>query len=428
MTLRTSAPHAKRRWAGLAGTVAIAMMLLVGGALAASGTGASVVDYAQCANGKPGTTPSDDCNKGMIFGILNANNSQYAEDQVTAQRLILSLPAGGSVNGRTIQLKWLVRKAGNHAYDSLATWDYTINGTVANACLGLSGPVKNTCITDFNAGGPASEPIDLDGAVVTPDTNGGGGVTSNHQLTGQNVEMFGLGAGGDIDDFSYTGDLVDESGDLYRTATITYHVDSLANARQVMLLFGGHLAAGGTIATGSPRGWGDGNGAADINGGPYHIKLIQVDGAAIGNRDNQIMSSAILPLSPSSIATVPSGTPTTSWSAVLDDKATVTGASPTGTVTFNLYGDGAGVCTTAIFSTTVNLTAVSGSTTQAEAFASGTPVGSATGTRTVTTAGTYEWTASYSGDANNVAAPVSTCGDETLLVTAATNASVSVAP
>jgi hypothetical protein len=205
MTLRTSAPHAKRRWAGLAGTVAIAMMLLVGGALAASGTGASVVDYAQCANGKPGTTPSDDCNKGMIFGILNANNSQYAEDQVTAQRLILSLPAGGSVNGRTIQLKWLVRKAGNHAYDSLATWDYTINGTVANACLGLSGPVKNTCITDFNAGAPASEPIDLDGAVVTPDTNGGGGVTSNHQLTGQNVEMFGLGAGGDIDDFSCTG-------------------------------------------------------------------------------------------------------------------------------------------------------------------------------------------------------------------------------
>jgi hypothetical protein len=411
----------------LAGTVAIAMMLLVGGALAASGTGASVVDYAQCANGKPGTTPSDDCNKGMIFGILNANNSQYAEDQVTAQRLILSLPASNVITGRTIQLKWLVRKAGNHAYDSLATWDYTINGTVANACLGLSGPVKNTCIADFTAG-PVSEPITGDTDSVEPNTNTAPTTTatSTHQLQGQQLEMYGLGAG-DITGFAY-GDVVDESGDLYQTATITYSVESLNSARQVMLLFGGHLAAGGTIATGSPRGWGDGNGAADINGGPYHIKLIQVDGAAIGNRDNQIMSSAILPLSPSTIATVPSGTPTTSWSAVLDDKATVTGASPTGTVTFNLYGDGAGVCTTAIFSTTVNLTAVSGSTTQAEAFASGTPVGSATGTRTVTTAGTYEWTASYSGDANNVAAPVSTCGDETLLVTAATNASVSVAP
>jgi hypothetical protein len=425
MTLRTSAPHAKRRWTGLAGIVAFAMLLAVGGVLGASGTDASVVDYAQCANGKPSPTATDDCAKGMIFGILNANNSHYAEDQVTAQRLILSLPASNVLTNRTITLKWLVRKADTHAYDSLATWDDTINGTVANACLGLSGPVKDRCEIDFNAG-PVLESIDLDGSVVNPDTNGGNGITSNHQLLGQNFEMFGLGANGDIDDFAYVGSLVDESGDLYRTGRITYHVDSLSSARQVMLLFGGHLAAGGTTATGSPRGWGDGNGAADINGGPYHIKLIQVDGAAIGNRDNQIMSSAILPLSPSSIATVPSGTPTTTWSATLDDRATVTGANPSGTVTFNLYGDGAGVCTTAIFTATVNLTAVSGSTTQAEALAS--DAVTATGSRTVSTAGTYEWTASYSGDANNVAAPVSTCGDETLLVTAATNASVSVAP
>ena len=61
-----------------------------------------------------------------------------------------------------------------------------------------------------------------------------------------------------------------------------------------MLLFSGHLAA-----SGGARSWGSGNGASDISGGPYHIKLIDVDGAAIGNRDNQIMAGAILPITTS---------------------------------------------------------------------------------------------------------------------------------
>ena len=92
MTLSTSNPRAKQRWGALMAIVALGIMLMAGGALAASGTDGSVVDYSQCANGKPGTSvPTTDCD-GWIFGILNANNSQYAEDQVTAQRLILDLP------------------------------------------------------------------------------------------------------------------------------------------------------------------------------------------------------------------------------------------------------------------------------------------------------------------------------------------------
>jgi uncharacterized repeat protein (TIGR01451 family) len=55
------------------------------------------------------------------------------------------------------------------------------------------------------------------------------------------------------------------------------------------VLFGGHLAA----STG-PRGWGIGLGSSSVSGGPYHIKWDLADGASIGNRDNQIMSSAVL--------------------------------------------------------------------------------------------------------------------------------------
>lgn len=291
MTLHKAAPRAKQRWLVLMTVVAYTLTLMTTGALAAPGTGASVVDYSQCANNAPGSTQdtadSKDCvPKGWIFGILNANNSQYAEDQVTAQRLILSLPAGGSLVDRTIQLKWLVRKGVHHAYDSLATWNYTqVN---ADACQSLSGPTTTACTGIL--GDKSTLPIDLDSSVVTPDGSANGGVTSGHQLASQQLEMYGLGSTSGINSMVY-GSLVDESGDLYQSATITYHVASLATDRVVMLLFGGHLAA-----SGGSRSWGAGNGASDISGGPYHIKLIQVDGASVGNRDNQITAGAILPL------------------------------------------------------------------------------------------------------------------------------------
>ena len=50
--------------------------------------------YDQCANDKPPSTASD-CPGGWINGILNANNSHYAEDDVTPQRAVLELPANG---------------------------------------------------------------------------------------------------------------------------------------------------------------------------------------------------------------------------------------------------------------------------------------------------------------------------------------------
>ena len=68
-----------------------------------------------------------------------------------------------------------------------------------------------------------------------------------------------------------------------------------------MLLFGGHIAA-----TFGPRGWGekaDGTnlGAAQVPGGSYHIRITDINDAAIGNRDNQLMSGAIEPPSETAI-------------------------------------------------------------------------------------------------------------------------------
>ena len=104
--------------------------------------------------------------------------------------------------------------------------------------------------------------------------------------------------------------------------------------------------------------------------------------------------------------------------ATLNDSATLSGGSDpvTGTITFNLYGpdpvNGPPTCTTPIYTATVN---VNGNGTY-----SSTAAASTTGSNVVTTPGTYEWTASYSGDANGNQPSSSGCGLEAVVVGKAT--------
>jgi hypothetical protein len=87
---------------------------------------------------------------------------------------------------------------------------------------------------------------------------------------------------------------------------------------------------------------------------------------------------------------------------VLNDSATITGgSSPTGTVTFNLYASGDTTCTgTVLFTQTVGVSGGSASTT---------------GGYTTTSAGTFNWTAHYSGDNGNLPAD-SGCGSEAVTI------------
>ena len=111
---------------------------------------------------------------------------------------------------------------------------------------------------------------------------------------------------------------------------------------------------------------------------------------------------------PTSIVTAtnpPSGT----IPATLNDTATLSGGSDpvAGTITFNLYGPNDTTCANpAIFTQTVN---VNGNGTY-----------STINGLLVTTPGTYEWTASYSGDAGGNQASSTKCGDEAVVVAKAT--------
>jgi hypothetical protein len=91
------------------------------------------------------------------------------------------------------------------------------------------------------------------------------------------------------------------------------------------------------------------------------------------------------------------------------------GVSPTGTVSFQLFGPGDPTCAVASQNVTVAL--------QSDGSASSSPP-----TLVATSAGTYRWTATYSGDANNT--PVATaCGDagQSVVVTTATPSMVTQA-
>ncbi|TML44723.1 MAG: hypothetical protein E6G19_07470, partial [Actinobacteria bacterium] len=270
----------------VAALVVLGALVAGGSVLAAPSTDAGVNNYQQCANDKPGsaTDPTDCVPQGWINGILNANNSQYTEDQVTPQRLGLDVPSGGPTTGRTIILKYLARKgqggAGNHAYDSLATWNFT--ETSADRCQDLAA-------ADCPGGSASTFQIPVDNTVVA-DSNGAGDSTANHELPA--TDRFMTLYGGTITDVSAPiHDNASGSGDDFAQITVTYSVPSTATDTKVQLLFGGHLAA-----SVGPRGWGNNVGSSFINGGPYHIKLIQLDSSSVGNRDNQITSGAILPI------------------------------------------------------------------------------------------------------------------------------------
>jgi hypothetical protein len=376
-------------------------VLIGGGGLgSAASTSPSVSDYSQCANGKPGTTPTTACNSGMINGILNANNSQYGEDQVTEQRLVAVFPLAGD---HSIDLQYLIRKANNHAYDSLATWNYTETG--AGYCDSFNGKTKTACEA-ATSGTAAIQNIPDDPLVVASPCNASGGsaVTSDHQLdptTGapqQVFTMFGATFNGTP---TYTGTTSDTSQGLYENIHIPI-TTAAANAT-VYFYFGGHLAAG----LGS-RAWGTGCGASNINGGPYHIKLNAIDVASAGARDNQITAGAIIAQTPS-IGTQPSNTGNLTFSEDLNDSVTL-GGGATGNVHFYLF-DNSTDCNAAGATPTGSSTGLLYSQTVAAVAGAAETDGTGTGSNSVTASGDYYWTVIYDGDGSLNLGTSSVCAE-----------------
>jgi hypothetical protein len=407
----------------IAGTV-----LVIGPAVQAANTDVSISDYSQCTDGT-----ADDNFKactGWINGILNAQNSTYHEDEVTPQRLLLKVPKGATL-GHSLDITYLTRKgsAQAHAYDSLATWNYT--QTAADRCQSLQNCPSGTSPS-------AVVPIPSDPTDVPPaTTHSGDASTDLRELPQANRELqwFGPVAATTAPGPITHNAAANASSDDYATLTVNYTLNAAVvdtNNDQkvdattyVQLVFGGHLAA----SVGS-RGWGAGLGASNINGGPYHIRITKIDATAIGNRDNQITSGAILPQQTSvttelhqttdSTGTTDVGTPGLTINATLPagggtvfvkDVATVNPSDATGTVSFRYY---------------TSETACSGDTTGTGGVDAGANKslsgGSATSdVKSFTSAGTFYWRAFFT--ATGISVSSSSLCNEVLTITQNTSTS-----
>lgn len=391
--------------------------LVIPANVATAGGAVSALDYAQCANGAPGSSAA--CS--WINGILNGSNSQFHENEVTPQRLLVQYKTSGL---HSVTLRYLTRKAGVHAYDSLASVNTTVSNAVTRRCIGLASNICPTTPTDTHAITPDTTP-------VVPATSPATAVTSTHELLGQQLRLFGAVFTGGTDPLTDPVAMTEPShdnaanvgSDDYATTKISFVTS--ANA-YVQLLFGGHLAAptGGT-------GWGVGLGASSISGGPYHIKWDAADGGSVGSRDNQIQSSGILPILNTTLTTVASttaggsavnatgtaGAPATVGTAVtVGDAATLTGFAnaPTNNVTFTLWGPYTGTATCGLdpanSSEAPALAAITGTSWTGPTLGAYTQ--SVSHSWTPLSVGTYYWHATYPGDGRN-SASAETCGAPT---------------
>ena len=261
-------------------------------ALVSAAPGDGIEDYAQCQIGDGAgldCAGAPETPAAWTNGILNDTHNDYAEDEVVPQRLQMEFEPNTS---HSVTIRYMTRKDSSgqrHAYDYLATWNYTYVN--ADRCEDLPSGVG--CI-----GGAADTfPIPSDPSSVAP---GGPQPTSAHELP-QADRQFVM-YGGDITGTSAITHAVDptEAGSDYGIITVNFTVGA---GGEMQLLWGGHLASGF-----GPRGWGENLGAASISGGPYHMIVDAVDGESIGQRDNQIMSNAIEPLLPAlTIVKTPDG-------------------------------------------------------------------------------------------------------------------------
>ena len=356
----------------------------------------SFVDYAQCADGTANDAATD-CPGSWINGILQASNSTYHEDEVTPQRAELLVPAGAAAGNHSFTFRYMARKgsAGVHAYDSLATWNYTQSTADRNQGLNAA---------DVVGGAATTFAIPSDSQVLAPCTVANC-ATSDHQLAQANRQFTMYGGTIDsvdpiVHDCVATNKCADASVDDYASITIHFHVASVPS--KVQLLFGGHLAAGA-----GARSWGTSLGASSINGGPYHIKWDLADGASVGNRDNQIMGSAILSFSTALVTSPNPATHEVSSSTYLNDSATLSlGTNPGGSILFKLFPPSDATCSgAASYSETVT---VNGNGTYS------------TNNTTVaaTIVGVWHWTADYSGDGANQPSS-SGCSAELVTITQA---------
>ncbi len=294
-------------------------------------------DFSQCAN-DDSPTPAGQCH--WIGSALQGSNSNYVEGMSVPQRIIFTGITATSGNIHTLTFAHQATKGGSHAYDFLTAYNQgnnpalTLNqcnnlGALSSACDTLHGS-SNTALVDV----PDDPFVSKDGSTQTR-INAYEAAFGDRQIKIYTNSPISAASFSSI---AHTVADGADTGDSFIAYTLTW----TSSSPDILIEMAGHVAVGGN---GTGYTWGSGLGAASVSGGPYHIKLDQLDGSAIGSQDNQIQTGAIL--LPGTIIVTKNtvgGNGTFNYSttggSILPASFSITTVSDTGSQTFNNINPG----------------------------------------------------------------------------------------
>jgi hypothetical protein len=218
----------------------------------------------QCANGQLGS-PLICIDPNWENGNLNESKAHYFEGEVVAYRMrFINLDTAVS---HTVVIEWdtTENSGGKHALDYVVS--YNFSETNANPCSGVTGCDP----TSFDTGS-----IPLDPHVAAGNDQIPGSADDITQIPGV-FTLFG-GTITNVSGYTVAGTY---SGASQTSIAITF-TTAVANP---VLAWGGHIS--------TRYDWGFDHSAISIPGAPYHMRLLDLDGAG-GNQDRSLSASAVI--------------------------------------------------------------------------------------------------------------------------------------
>ncbi len=272
--------------------------------------------YSQAIDFKQGSNKNNPAPQGSIVwinSILNANNSLYYEGMATLQRVIVTGIPSNPNDIHTLRIKLQSDKGGQHAYDFITSWDLAFqNATKISTTIfpsDYTDPDLNKCGPEIpnsliavcdNLHSAYTKLLPVSGELDYPlagDINSVSAVVNSYDTyySGRSIRVYGSSP------FSANAANHKVTFVKYEAGYIFYDITWQSASTDVIIEFAAHIAAG---IDPEPviLGYGPGRGASNINGGPYHVIIVDFQGGNegnLGNLDNQLQGSSIFVKPPS---------------------------------------------------------------------------------------------------------------------------------